>query len=191
MQPANDSSTPRLCSTFLHTYWLFQAIFAGPISAALALSAFVRLLNTHGPIYDFVTQVCNAILAGAIVFTVLIQQRMPVTQVSKALTLRFEIAKSVLATILWIWLMMDAAFGPQNEYDYYKRRPRVISAAVSSVVLVYVKPVGVLVKVTNLLARVLFYPTVVFATQDTTRRAGAGLGVEDSSNEVVERTPLL
>ena len=136
MESPNNPPTQNLGSTFLQTYWLFQAIFAGPISAALAISAFVRLLDTHGPIYDFVTQVCNAILAGAIVFIVLVQQRMPASRVSKALTLKFEIAKSVLATALWVWLMLDAGFGPENEYDYYKRGPRLGSSAVASIVLV-------------------------------------------------------
>ena len=136
MEFSNNPSAPNLGSTFLQTYWLFQAIFAGPISAALAISGFVRLLNTHGPIYDFVTQVCNAMLAGAIVFIVLIQQRMPANRVSKALTLKLEIAKSMLATGLWVWLMLDAGFGPENEYDYYKRGPRLGSSAVASIVLV-------------------------------------------------------
>jgi hypothetical protein len=102
MHPADERNAQHLGSTFLQTYWLFQAIFCSPISAALAISAFVRLLNTHGPIYDFVTQVCNAILSGAIVFIVLIQQRLPAHQNSKPLTLRFEVAKSVLATALWV-----------------------------------------------------------------------------------------
>jgi hypothetical protein len=135
MHPADERNAQHLGATFLQTYWLFQAIFSGPISAALAISAFVRLLNTHGPIYDFVTQVCNAILSGAIVFIVLIQQRLPAHQNSKPLTLRFEVAKSALATALWVWLMCDSAFGPQNEYDYYKRKPRVVSASVASIVL--------------------------------------------------------
>ena len=121
-----------LGSAFLRTYWLFQAIFATPIAAALAVSTFVRVLDTHGPVYDVATSLCNAILAAGIVFIVLVQRKVPV---DKNLTLAFEIAKSVLATTLWVWLMLDAAIGPQSIEDYYKRDTRVGSAAVSSIAL--------------------------------------------------------
>ena len=121
--------------TFLRTYWLFQALVAGPISAGLAISAFVRLFNMHGPIYDFVTHLCTAALCAAIVFIVLVQRKLPEERTSKDLTLKFEIAKSSLGTALWIWLMLDAAFGPQNQNVYYKRSTRTGSAAIAFIVL--------------------------------------------------------
>lgn len=136
MRSLDDMEDRRLGATFLETSWLFQAIFAGPLSAALAISAFVRLLDSHGPVYDFVTHLCTSILLAAIVFIVLIQRKQPVKQRSKALTLKFEVAKSVIATVLWIWLMMDAAFGPESYNDYYKRPSRITSASVAAVVLV-------------------------------------------------------
>lgn len=136
MHPNIESDSQSLGSTFLRTYWIFQAIFAGPISAALAISAFVRLLDLHGPLYDFVTQICTAILSAGIVFIVLVQRKLDKSYSSKSLTLKFEIAKSIFATALWVWCMLDAALGPESEFDYYKRPPRVGSAAVASIVLV-------------------------------------------------------
>lgn len=135
MQPTVYTSSENLGSRFLKIYWLFQAIFAGPISATLAASAVVRLSDTHVSTYGFVTQVSIAMLAGAIVFVVLIRQRTPANKVSNALTLYFEILQSTFATSRWTWLMSDARFWPENGYDYYKRGPPIGFSAVALIAL--------------------------------------------------------
>ena len=120
---------------FLTTFWIFQLVFAAPISAALAISAVVRLLNTHGPLYDFITHLCTSILMAAIVFIILIQRKIGLEETSKNLTWRFELSKSIIATDLWIWLMLDAAFRPQEEYSFYGRSTRVAAASTACILL--------------------------------------------------------
>jgi hypothetical protein len=82
---------------------------------------------------------CTAIMATGIIFTIVIQLRVPV---SIYLTFVFESVKSVLATGMWLWLILDAAFGPWQRDYYYpgpdldrRIRTKVIRAALSSVVL--------------------------------------------------------
>lgn len=88
---------------FLTRIWLFQAIVAGPTFVLLGIFAIVNLYSTYDTTYDFVTNLCTAILAAGIIFIVLVQQQLPAA--GKRLTYRFELAKSVLATALWVWLM--------------------------------------------------------------------------------------
>ncbi|KPI37476.1 uncharacterized protein AB675_10374 [Cyphellophora attinorum] len=108
-------------------------------------------------------------MAGGIIFTVLLQRKIPTGKTSKSMTLRFEILKSVLATALWLWLLLDAIFGPRDHYSYYKdRSQRIMVAAISSLLLF-----------------ILYYPTVWLAYRDTAREAPSS---DDSGDE---RTPLL
>jgi hypothetical protein len=74
-------------------------------------------------------------MAAAIVFIIFIQ-RQPIQ--SRTTRLCLEIAKSSCATGVWLWLLMDSIFGPARGYYYnppHPRGPRIISAALSSVVL--------------------------------------------------------
>jgi hypothetical protein len=55
-------------------------------------------------------------------------------------TFFFEATKSALATAMWLWLILDAAFGPWRDSSYYpdpehRVRDRVIRAALTSIVL--------------------------------------------------------
>jgi hypothetical protein len=51
----------------------------------------------------------NALLAAGIMFAVLVQLKVPLSDYR---TLMFESVKSGLATLLWLWLLLDSAFGP-------------------------------------------------------------------------------
>lgn len=129
----DDHDADFLATTFLRTIWLFQLVVTSPIAAALGVSAVVRLLEVHGPIYDFVTSLCTALVAAAIVFIVIVQRRTFENGVSILVTLRFEALKSIFATALWVWLMVDAGVQPESYFNL--KTPRLIAAACSSVLL--------------------------------------------------------
>ena len=47
----------------------------------------------------------------------------------EGLSLLFEVAKAVLATAMWIWLLLDSAVGPNSSHD------RVVTAVITVVLL--------------------------------------------------------
>ena len=75
-------------------------------------------------------------MAAGIIFIVIVQRKVSSTDL---LTLQFEAAKSILATGLWLWLMLDSAFGPWKRRQY--RDPsrevpmRVARAATAAILL--------------------------------------------------------
>ena len=78
-------------------------------------------------------------MAAGIIFIVIVQRKVSSTDL---LTLQFEVAKSILATGLWLWLMLDSAFGPWKRRQY--RDPsrevprRVARAATAAILLLWV-----------------------------------------------------
>jgi len=89
---------------FLSKAWLFQAIVAGPTFVVLGMCAMFAIWEaTYWTVYDFLTFSCTAIMAGGIIFVVLVQRQLPTA--GKLWTFRFELTKSALATAMWIWLM--------------------------------------------------------------------------------------
>lgn len=54
------------------------------------------------------TYTVNGLLAAIILFILLIQDRMPT--LSANISFILEIAKSLLATLMWLWLLLDSAF---------------------------------------------------------------------------------
>jgi hypothetical protein len=74
-------------------------------------------------------------MAGAIIFLVIVQRK---ASVSDGQTFQFEAAKSLLATGLWLWLILDSAFGPwQRDWNYPReeRSRRVVRSAFASILL--------------------------------------------------------
>ncbi|CAN9273333.1 unnamed protein product [Alternaria alternata] len=81
--------------------------------------------------YSFFAPSMTAFMAAGIVFIVYVQRKAIATPYQ---VLMFEAAKSVLATGLWLWLILDSAFGPWRvqhhdhapdtyvDPDYVKRR---------------------------------------------------------------------
>ncbi len=125
-----------LRDTVLRTFWLFQLCVAAPISAALGVSAFVRLVEVHGAVYDFVASLITSLMGGVIVFILIIQRRTFEHGLHIDLTLRFEEVKSILATSLWVWEMVDAGIQPTSVWN--QRGPRLIAAGASAIVLLWV-----------------------------------------------------
>jgi hypothetical protein len=130
---SNDHDNDFLADTFLRTVWLFQLLVTSPVAIALGVSSLVRLLEVHGPIYDFIASLCTSIFAAGIVFILIVQRKTFENGVSLSLTVKFEALKSALATILWIWCMVDAAVQPTS--DWNRRTPRMIAASCSSILL--------------------------------------------------------
>ena len=118
---------------FLTTAWTFQLVAAGPIFVWLGLAAIFNLFYTFDPIVDFITHLFTSLFAAGIFFIVLVQRKLRNEDASnRPLTLKFEVAKLVLAIVLWVWLMMDAIFGPDDHYGYRNgRKTRIIASAVS------------------------------------------------------------
>lgn len=110
-----ESSPPLLSSSLgialLTRVWLFQAIIATPIALVLGFCALGSVYDGYYTrIYDFIMYLGNTILAGAIIFIVLVQRQLKpdaflLTARGKQLTFWFEIMKSVLATLLWLWIL--------------------------------------------------------------------------------------
>lgn len=124
-----------LSLAFLTTIWVFQLVAAGPIFIWLGLAAIFNLFYTFDRAYDFITHLCTSLFAASIFFIVLVQRKVD-DRVGRRLTLRFEIAKSGFATALWVWLMMDAVFGPEDHYGNWEpRQSRVVAAGFSVILL--------------------------------------------------------
>lgn len=73
----------------------------------------------------------NAIFAGGIIFIVLMQRKLGIS--NKYLTTTFEVGKSMLGTVMWVWLMLDSAFYKPG--DYYDPPNRLSRAALAFIVL--------------------------------------------------------
>lgn len=120
---------------FLRTLWIFQALAATPLVFFLGVGAYSHFLFTFETVYDLITTIFNALMASAIVFIVLVQRALPADRTTIHLTLRFEVAKATLATIMWAWLMSDALLNPLNRYRFYDRVMRMKAAAVTAILL--------------------------------------------------------
>ncbi|KAF1830821.1 hypothetical protein BDW02DRAFT_572657 [Decorospora gaudefroyi] len=116
-------------------------------------------------------------MAAGIVFIVYVQRKAVATSLQ---TLLFEGAKSTLATGLWLWLILDSAYGPSRMHDDPEVvRRKVQRDAFASIVLL-----------------VVFYPPLGYAwvvakskrNHDDVGRANDG---GEEAAEPTERAPLL
>ncbi|KAK5153491.1 hypothetical protein LTS14_007662 [Recurvomyces mirabilis] len=165
-QQSSDQSTASLC---LRTIWLFQAIVASPIFVILGIQAIINMFHTYTTLYEFITHLCTSLLAGTIIFLVLVQRKMPASKTTTMQTLNFEAGKALCAELLWLWLLLDAIFGPESHYGYYDGRGRRIAVAVITVV-----PTAL-----------LFYPTVFWAVREHLK------AIREEAAPTSEQTPLL
>ncbi|OAG18204.1 hypothetical protein CC77DRAFT_1096782 [Alternaria alternata] len=123
----------------------------------------------------------TAFMAAGIVFIVYVQRKAIATPYQ---VLMFEAAKSVLATGLWLWLILDSAFGPWRvqhhdhapdtyvDPDYVKRRVQHDALASLLLIVFFYPPLG--------------YSYIVWRTKSS---HGGGEGEERLNRE--ERAPLL
>ena len=68
----------------------------------------------------------TAFLALLIILVIIVQRNVTATRLT---TLQFEAAKSVIATVLWLWLFIDSAAQARN------RKQRLPRAAIASILL--------------------------------------------------------
>ncbi|KAF2675679.1 hypothetical protein K458DRAFT_437823 [Lentithecium fluviatile CBS 122367] len=152
---------------------IFQAIVALPTMFILGMMAYIQLFESYLLYYYFVADSLTAIMAAGIIFIVYVQRK---AIVSSFQTLVFEAIKSALATGLWLWLILDSAFGPWKNWRHIGDEDverRIKRAALSSILLV-----------------LLFYPPLGYAY--ISWRAGDGDDDQDAErSERTERTPLL
>ncbi|KAF1940820.1 hypothetical protein EJ02DRAFT_423665 [Clathrospora elynae] len=194
-----EPQTRPLGQQMLRAFGLFQILTTLPTMLILGFCAWEQLFFTYGGYYYFLYGPLNmpllfpprapttylnsaesmtALMAAGITFIVYVQRKALVTTFQ---TLLFESIKSTLATGLWLWLILDSAFGPWK-YHRYEHVPqeevdrRVKRAALSILLMI-----------------VFFYPPLGYAYM--VWRANGGIeelsaGSEERSDRA-ERTPLL
>jgi len=109
----------RMGDVMLRTAWIFQAVAASPIFLGMGFFAIQKLFNTkRDRFYDFWADFFCSLLAAGIIFIVMVQAQLSFRKTSKQVTLRFEIAKALIATGLWLWQLIDAAAGPATRGGY-------------------------------------------------------------------------
>ena len=128
-----------LSQLLVRTLWIFQLFASFPVFLFLGVSTYINIFRTYEDAYDFTMHFCTCLLAGSIVFIILVQRRIHQDRLSTVLALRFEAAKAACATILWLWYFLDAAIGPRRYYNcIYDREKRVRAAGVFVILLPYV-----------------------------------------------------
>jgi hypothetical protein len=73
-------------------------------------------------------------MAAGIIFIVVVQRKAVLGELAQ---FRFEAAKSLLATSMWLWLFFDSLFAHTRYYEG-DRLARVIRAGIASILLWYV-----------------------------------------------------
>jgi len=176
---ASSNQRP-LGKQMLKTASLFQIGVALPVTIILGLICFVDLFGgtRYSDFYEFYRNAINALLAAGIIFLAVINIRVPLSNVH---TVWFEFGKSALATILWLWLVLDAFFGPW-QYKYPWMNPDDIqSEKISRLQRSFL---------CLILLFTLFYPTLgysVYVWKNETEEEEE----EAAAAEGDERTPLL
>ncbi|KAM7193737.1 hypothetical protein V8F33_007671 [Rhypophila sp. PSN 637] len=136
---------PELGTILLTRIWLFQVLISTPITLILGACSMFILYDGYTYIYDFVKYLGNTILAMGIIFIVLVQRKLVTggssTFLSSATGRKFtfgcETGKSVLATALWAWILLDAIFkhrGDDGHYNPWQVR-RIICCCIAFIVL--------------------------------------------------------
>lgn len=136
-----DADSPRrLEHAAVQTVWLFQAFIAGLLFILSGLDI-VRELDypSYGAdAYPILKDLFLAILAATIVYIVMTQRRYP--EPHPKITAKFELAKGLLATAVWFWVLLDAIFYIPSSPYYYDpycryRAIRITLSAVSIAIL--------------------------------------------------------
>ncbi|KAL1797346.1 hypothetical protein ACET3X_003952 [Alternaria dauci] len=166
----------------LRGFGIFQAIVSIPTMVILGFFAWEQMIFPYQEdFYFFFAPSMTALMAAGIVFIVYVQRKAIATPYQ---VLLFEAAKSVLATGLWLWLILDSAFGPwrvqHHEHapdtyvdpDYVRRRVQHDALASLLLIVFFYPPLG--------------YAYVIWRTKSS---HGSGEGGEGLNRE--ERSPLL
>ncbi len=86
--------------------------------------------------YVTIWQIVNYFISFGVILIVIVQHRLPGATgrpTSKKQALGFEVAKSVLVTVSWLWLLLNAIFSHRSVGWEDERKRAIIGAAVSSI----------------------------------------------------------
>lgn len=129
----------RLGPPALRAAWLFQALVAGPACLLFAIAALWTVYYPYSPpfIYPAIKELFFALFAAGILYILTVQRNYP--QPHPRATATFELAKGLLATAAWLWLLLDAVFYRAPWYSFpVSPKQRTVFVSVSVVVLLFV-----------------------------------------------------
>lgn len=94
----------------------------------------------YSHIYPPLKELSLALIAAIIVYIVIVQRNYP--EPHARMTARFELTKGLLATVAWVWMLLDAIFYEPEWYshsdpqlDGRRRRARIVLNTASVVIL--------------------------------------------------------
>lgn len=125
---ADAESTRRPVHAAVRTLWLFQALIATLLSLLWTVDVWRETRNPSfgADAYPVSKELFLAILAAVIVYAVIVQWQYP--DPHPKTTARFELAKGLLATAMWLYLLLDSIAyipDPWHDYDPYCRRRKI------------------------------------------------------------------
>jgi hypothetical protein len=151
MADAEDPRRPEPLDSAVRIVLLFQAFIGGLAILIIGLSLFWNIddayLPPHYPpshpnyspdVYPLLRQLFLAVLAAMIIYILLVQWND--SKLRPGVTAKLELAKGLLVTAIWLWLLLDSIFYiPRYWYHYSDpylryRRKRIIFTATSFMV---------------------------------------------------------
>lgn len=184
--------------------WLFQALIAGFLCVLWGQDLFWEVSYPyHGATaYPILKELFLAVLAAMVVYAVIVQSQWP--DPPPRVTARLELAKGLLATAVWIWVLLDAIFYVSSDdyrWDPYfrSRSIRIVFSAASFVILCTCCPgqSPLVYDVSQLTAHlgIFFYPAVFWSARlarqaEEQETAAQETAVQDDA-AADEDTPLL
>lgn len=137
---ADAEGTRRQAPAAARTLWLFQALIGGLLSLLWAVDIWRenRQPSYGSHAYHVSKELFLAILAAVVVYAVIVQWQYP--NPHPKVTARFELAKGLIATAIWLYLLLDTIFyipDPWYDHDPYcrHRKIRIVTSANSFAVL--------------------------------------------------------
>lgn len=133
----------QLAPAVVRTALVFQVLIAAPFLILLGREGWLMVdsdFNGPSSAYQPVRDLALALIAAVILFILVVQKSY--AKPPARLTAQFELAKGILATVAWIWLLLDTIFCSPDGYRYgpigpygMDRKARIIFTAASVSIL--------------------------------------------------------
>lgn len=152
MADAENPQRPGLLDVAVRTLLLFQGFIAGLAFLIMGINFFwniddAYLIPKHTPeqptyspeAYPAVRQLFLLVFTAIVIYIIIIQWNL--SDPHPKTNAKLELAKGLLATATWLWLLLDIIFyTPKYPYDYFDpywryRRRRIIYTATSIIIL--------------------------------------------------------
>lgn len=127
-QFAHSGLSFSLVALLFTTCWLITRAFISSCKSACWIE-FHSLRSSS-------TYTSNTTMAGLTIFVVFVQRKLAPEK--RCIMLVFEIVKSVLASVMWLWLLLDSILYGYDSYHNNYRVARIIRSLISAVVLPWV-----------------------------------------------------